>query len=262
MSISRELAINLIAGAIFALIILVVTALLDLWGVWALVVGYVVILVLGVILWFMADGFQAAIRKYAVAILIVALVSIVFNIVLLVQTTWPPALITYYSFENDGDLDGWRYEGGHVQRSSERAFDGRSSLEAILPASADQATEFYLYWDWNPESSADVIVGQVYWPKEEGVKVVWAQACANIGGWSCTGFGRRYDGWNVFVLDLSEMEASGVEGRLDMARLPGIVIQGELQSTSGGDMPVYIDSIQIFRDGMPPREWWQTWIVD
>jgi hypothetical protein len=158
---------------------------------------------------------------------------------------WPPNLITFYDFETEADLEAWQ---GDVQRSTDHAFSGRYALKAMQPVQADQET--WIGLRWQHEFTADVVVGQVYWPENEEVKIVWAQVCVPLGGWACVFFPRNRGGWNTFVLDLSEIELEGVP--LDQLVLPGLHFQGKLRGTTGTSvitMPMYVDAIQVYRAG-------------
>jgi hypothetical protein len=162
---------------------------------------------------------------------------------------WPPNLVTYHDFETDSGLGEWQ---GDVQRSTDHAFGGQYALKAIQPVRAEQNTGIELFWEH--EIVADVIVGQVYWPTNEEVDIVWAQACAISPNdeWRCVGVPKDRGGWGTFVMDLSEMAVGSPPRGLDQIKLKGIQFQGELRGAKGTDvitMPMYVDSIQIFRDG-------------
>jgi len=161
---------------------------------------------------------------------------------------WPPDLITYYDFESDADLRGWQ-EG--IQRSDEHAFSGQYALKATQPVQADLETAISL--SWQHEFMADVIVGQVYWPDDEKVGIAWAQICVPLGDWDCAGLPGKRGGWNTFVLDLSEMSVGDPARRLSELVLPGLHFQGRLRGATGTsvtDLPMYVDAIQIYRDGV------------
>jgi hypothetical protein len=158
---------------------------------------------------------------------------------------WPPDLITYYDFETEAELEGWR---GETRRSTEHAFAGRYALEATQPIQTDQETGLNLRWEH--EIAADVIVGQVYWPDDEDVQVIWAQVCVPLSEWNCVSIPRNRGGWNTFVLDLSEMTVG--DTRLNELVLPGLYFQGRLRGSGGtsvSTVPMYVDAILIYRDG-------------
>ena len=160
---------------------------------------------------------------------------------------WPPDLIAYYDFETDADLKGWS-EG--VKRSNEHAFSGQYALKAVLPVQADQQTKLSLRWQHT--FTADVIVGQIYWPATDEVGIVWAQVCVPLEGWDCAGLLEKHGGWNTFVLDLSEMTVGDPPRPLNQLVLPGLHFQGWLRGATGTNMstiPIYLDTIQIYRDG-------------
>lgn len=164
---------------------------------------------------------------------------------------WPSNLITYYDFETDADLEGWQ-KG--AERSTEHTFSGRYALKATLPVQAEQETYFSFHWDH--ELTADVVVGQVYWPENEEVGVVWAQVCVPMGmlGWDCRGVPANRGGWNTFVLNLYEMSAGDPPRPLsELVLSNGFLFQGVLHGTAGtsvSTLPMYIDTIQIYRDGV------------
>jgi hypothetical protein len=161
---------------------------------------------------------------------------------------WPPDLVTYYDFETDADLEGWT---SGAQRSTEHAFSGRYALKAIQPVQAGQDTSISLHWQH--EFTADVIVGQVYWPEDDEVGILWAQVCVPLWGWDCAGLPRNRGGWNTFVLDLSEMSVGDPPQPLDQLVLPGLHFQGGLRGRTSTSvttfLPMYVDAIQIYHDG-------------
>lgn len=157
--------------------------------------------------------------------------------------------MTYYDFETDADLNGWP-EG--AQRSTEHAFSGQYALKAILPVQAGGQTFFS--FRWTQEFTADVVVGQVYWPENEEVDVVWAQVCVPMGeNWNCQGIRGYRGGWNTFVLDLCALSVGTPPQPLCQLVLSnGFLFQGGLSGAPGTSvttMPMYIDAIQIYRDG-------------
>ncbi len=160
---------------------------------------------------------------------------------------WPPDLISYYDFETDTDLEGW---SKGVTRSNEHAFSGQYALKATLPVQADQETRISV--SWQHEFTADVVIGQIYWPANEDVNIVWAQVCVPLANWDCAGLLEKKGGWDTFVLDLSEMEVGDPPRKLNGLVLPGLHFQGQLRGTTGTDIstiPIYFDTIQIYRDG-------------
>jgi hypothetical protein len=158
----------------------------------------------------------------------------------------PLDMLTYYDFESDSDLEGWEEV---VQRSAKHAFHGRHSLQAIMAVSTVPTTTVFL--SWRQEISADVIVGQVYWPEQEGVKVVWAQACILGGGYPCANIPTQHNDWNAFAFNLSDLELGEDGKQTAEVELPGLYFQGWLRGTEGIDvtsLPVYIDAIEIYHD--------------
>ena len=156
-------------------------------------------------------------------------------------------LVIYYDFESDADLEGWQ---GDSEASTDHAFTGKHALKSLQPVQAGQDTRIALSWEH--EVTADVIVGQVYWPEEEEISVEWAQVCVPLSGWACVGIPKNRGGWNTFVLDLSEMEVGDPPKSLDQFVLPGLHFQGRLRGSNDSNvttMPMYIDAIQIYHDG-------------
>lgn len=162
-------------------------------------------------------------------------------------SSWPSSLVTYYDFETDADLTGWQ---GEIRRSDEHAFSGQYALRSTQPVQADQETKISLRWQ--RQITADVIVGQVYWPEDEDVGIEWAQVCIPLSGWACAGIPKNRGGWNTVVLDLSEMTVGDPPKPLDELILPGLHFQGRLRGAAGTSvttLPMYVDAIQIYRDG-------------
>ena len=217
----------------------------------ASVVGYVILA--GGVFWFAfkSSGSSPKWRWGSLAALYV--ITIPFfgwlgtQIMVLPTSSWPSNLMTCYDFEADTDLQGWQ---GETQRSNDYAFSGQYALKATQPVQSDQETAITL--SWQREIIADVIVGQVYWPEDENVSIEWAQVCVPWSGWACVGIPKNRGGWNTFVLDLSEMTAGDPPRSLDGLVLPGLYFQGRLRGATGASvtiMPMYVDAIQIYRDG-------------
>ena len=119
-----------------------------------------------------------------------------------------------------------------------------------MPVQGDQETEISLRWQH--EFTADVVIGQIYWPADEDVGIVWAQVCVPLENWDCAGLLEKHGGWNTFVLDLSEMTVGDPPKKLNQLVLPGLQFQGRLRGAPGttiSTIPLYVDTIQIYLDG-------------
>jgi len=217
----------------------------------ASIVGYV--LLAGGIFWFAFKSPEISSKWRWGSLAVLYLITVPFffwvgsEFVVLPSSSWPPNLISYYDFETDADLEGWVQQ---VERSNEHAFSGQYALRATLPVQADQETKISL--TWQQEFTADVVVGQIYWPATEDVSIVWAQVCVPLQGWSCAGLLEKKGGWDTFVLDLSEMTVGDPPKKLNQLVLPGLHFQGRLRGATGtqvSTIPVYVDTIQIYRDG-------------
>lgn len=158
---------------------------------------------------------------------------------------WPPNLVSYYDYETDADLERWEQK---VERSDEHVFSGKYALKAILPVQADQETKFRL--EWREKISAEVILGQIYWPPTDKVKVVWAQVCVPFtGNWPCVKL-KLNGGWKTFAMVLSQMTEENSQQKLNQLVLPGLVIHGVLRGTKGiNATSIFIDAIQTYHNG-------------
>lgn len=182
-------------------------------------------------------------RNFATATAIAATVSALAKVTPPAPANRFTASFTYYDFENTDELKGWQTG---MLRSTDHAFSGQYALKGMIPVQSNQETGLDIRWQ--REFSADVIVGQVYWPKEEQVELVYTAVCVPFSSreWSCVEIPQIRNGWNAFVLDLNAMKdkPSGL-------RLPGLHFIIKVRGTKGtslATMPMYIDFIQIYQN--------------
>jgi hypothetical protein len=151
---------------------------------------------------------------------------------------WPADTMRYLDFEKDADLNAWSgTDFSQVSLASAEVYSGNRALGVTVSGN----TEDGLVVQWNQNFQPEVIVGQVYWPRQEGIEVQWASICAS----ACVPVTTYTDHWNTFVMDFSELTADGVQ--LNTKEL------GRLWMIAGikGDSPekaytFFIDGIQIY----------------
>jgi hypothetical protein len=157
--------------------------------------------------------------------------------------TWPFEEYQYIDFESTTDLEEWIHlDGARVMELSDaQAFTGDHS--AAIVATAEGETGFV---EWEHDFRAEVIVGQVYWPSQEGIRVAYAQACA----WRCVSIPLERDRWNTFVMDFSELSLD--DQSLVTTELPGIWIQGQIVGLNEENpYTFYLDGIQLYPVSLP-----------
>jgi hypothetical protein len=158
---------------------------------------------------------------------------------------WPFGSVTYEDFESPGNpgswgLSSWSPSGKNtILQSSAQAFSGSYSL-AITTRS--DGNEFFI--ERNRLIFADYLVGQVYWPAQDGITVSWAQACERMTG-QCVSIPTQYNQWNTFIMDFSEWPYG--KKYLNQVGVPGIYIQGNIQGASDQNpYTFYVDGIQLY----------------
>jgi hypothetical protein len=153
---------------------------------------------------------------------------------------WPFEKVHYIDFESPTDLDEWSGKTNEaLAQSSDQAFTGNYALAVTTMGYSED--EGFVEAQWSHRLRGEVIVGQVYWPDQEGVRLVWAQACV----WSCVPIESRTDQWNAFVMDLSEMTYD--DKPLNTVEFPGIWIQMQLDGVSEANpYTFFVDGIQVY----------------
>ncbi|MCE7861513.1 MAG: hypothetical protein DYG86_17235, partial [Chloroflexi bacterium CFX2] len=94
---------------------------------------------------------------------------------------------------------------------------------------------------WHHTFTGDVLVGQVYWPEQDEIRIDWAQACV----WACVPIDIEANQWNTFVMDLSELTFQ--ERPMNIQEVTGLLIQTHIEGVSE-DNPYtfYVDGIQLY----------------
>ena len=154
---------------------------------------------------------------------------------------WPFGFVDYYDFERTEDFTGWTsIENNVLTTADDQAFSGFHSL--AISTSNSESQQFVAF---SKSFKSNLIVGQVYWPKQEGIRVEWAQACV-VGAGKCVPVSQQPNQWNSFVLHLDEMKTDNGE-LLSEIDLSGLYLQGWIDGASQ-EIPYtfYLDSIQIY----------------
>jgi hypothetical protein len=147
---------------------------------------------------------------------------------------WPFDQANYVDFESPADLDEWiGTETTTLAQSSDYSFTGNYAL-AVTTNEVGEA----LFTYWQHPFQAEVIVGQVYWPRQRGVRLPYAQACA----WKCVSIPLEFDRWNTFVMDLSEITFE--DKPLNTIEFSKMWIQGQVEGTV--PYTFYVDGIQLY----------------
>lgn len=158
--------------------------------------------------------------------------------------TWPQDAVTYLDFEDPGSLQLWKQGWGDGQLatfelSDRKAFSGSHSAAVTV---TDDAAKAYMLYDHPVQ--AHFLVGQVFWPQQEGIGLNWAQVCVSETG-ECAGIPLEADRWNTFVFDLSQKDP---EGRPQTEKVfPNFYIQGHVLGASASNpYTFYVDGIQLY----------------
>ncbi len=156
------------------------------------------------------------------------------------SVVWPFNEVTYMDFEIPTDLDGWvSSDPNTFFQTAEQSFSGGHSMAITVKS---DMTQVFVTHDRSFKS--EVLLGQIYWPKRDGIDVQWAQVCVGPG-MGCVSVSNESDQWNTFVLDFSEI--SYEEKYLNEIEIPSLFIQGKVIGASP-DKPYtfYVDGVQIY----------------
>jgi hypothetical protein len=150
---------------------------------------------------------------------------------------WPFADILYIDFEKLSDFEQWSAaEKSSIGRSSEEPFSGAYSMAVTTE---DEETTAKVFWNLPPDT--ETVIGQVFWKGQEGVNLIWAQACA----WACVPIDLNLNQWNTFTMDFSELLFDGTP--LSELNLGQLVIQlQEEGASSETPYTFYLDGIQFY----------------
>jgi hypothetical protein len=161
------------------------------------------------------------------------------------SVVWPFDQFTYLDFE-DRQPELWQArDADQLAVSSKQAFSGAFSL--AVTTKTDKSQSFIAR---DSHFRANLVIGQVYWPKQDGITVAWAQACV-LGGDYCASISQDTDRWNTFVMDFGHLQRKDGKSlaEIDMSSL---YLQGQITG-AGPQNPYtfYIDGIQIYPSGTP-----------
>ena len=160
------------------------------------------------------------------------------------QKAWPQGNMTYLDFENADDTGNWvAAQPTHIELSNQFAISGKQSLSVTVESTGPNIKQETAVRDI--QLKASMIIGQVYWPEQQGVDIEWAQFCVSQA-WQCAKIPVEIGQWNTFFIDLSTMK--GVDGKtLDQTELPSFFIQGSFASGEAGTpYTFFVDGIQIY----------------
>lgn len=159
---------------------------------------------------------------------------------------WRFAQVKYYDFEQDDALMAWQPGENNVLKiDSSQAFTGSNALSVETKNSSTQ-----VFANSTEPFRANLIVGQVFWPKKDNIGVNWAQVC--IGGTGeCVSISQEPNQWNLFTIDLRQMkDKNGIS--YSELELPSLYIQGQILGVSPEEPYVfYLDGIQIYQVATP-----------
>lgn len=158
---------------------------------------------------------------------------------------WPFDQVEYIDFESPADQDKWAAtEISTIARSTKRAFTGDYAL-AITTTGTTETPEGKIFAFWQHPFQAEGLVMQVYWPRQEGVKVIWPQLCLTETG-ICNSIPADLDQWNTFILNLAQ-EKSDDEQTLNTLTVPALYLQGEVEGVDEAKpYTFYIDAVQLY----------------
>ncbi len=151
--------------------------------------------------------------------------------------TWPFEDVDYFDFESSSDFTGWiETEGVTYTQSSEQMFSGEYSMEIGFSEDLDNNIFIERVQDYE----FDLIIGEIFWPEQDGVNVSWVQICAH----TCIVIPTRMNQWNHFELSISNIEHFD-EGFSPKSRF---WIQGRIEGVNEENpYTFYIDGIQIYK---------------
>lgn len=154
---------------------------------------------------------------------------------------WHFSEFAYFDFEQKDDLMGWvPAENMALGTRSEYAFTGSYALAVGTNRSNSQ-----VFATLPTSFQANYIIGQVYWPKTEGISVNWAQVCLG-GNVRCVSISQKPGQWNPFFINLQEMQDDDGIPYSDK-EIPSLFFQGDLIGVSQENQYLfYIDGIQIY----------------
>ena len=149
--------------------------------------------------------------------------------------------VEYTDFETIADRQEWTNTPlSLLSLSTEQHFSGSHSLAISTSDTTTNANQVLAHW--NRQFTNEIVIGQVYWPNQQGVAVQWAQVC--IGGTGfCRNFPTETNQWNSFVTSFyghSEDDKANPEGLYIQA---GIKMDG----TGSDTYTFFLDGVQIVR---------------
>jgi hypothetical protein len=157
---------------------------------------------------------------------------------------WPQNVITYLDFENPVSIETWSEGWGDGSLASfaitdQEYFSGSHSVAVTVTDDGEKT--FIMY---NQPIKANYIIGQVFWPKQDGISVSWSTISLGQTG-DAVKIPSEMGQWNTFVFDLSRPAEDGTpQNQID---IPNFYIQGSiLGASSSNPYTFYIDGIQIY----------------
>lgn len=161
------------------------------------------------------------------------------------SVVWPFDQVEYLDFEKN-DTELWEVkEADSISISANEVFSGSYSL-----AITTKSGESQLYVRRLKPFRSDLVIGHVFWPEQDGIKVEWAQMCVS-GTDYCASIWQGKHRWNTFVMDFSHLKDENGEflSSIDMSAL---YLQGWIAGVSP-DKPYtfYMDGIEIYPSRTP-----------
>jgi hypothetical protein len=156
------------------------------------------------------------------------------------SVVWPFNESAYMDFETPTDFDGWvSSDPNTFAQTTAQSFSGGHSMAVTVKSDLTQ-----VFTSHDRSFKAEVLLGQIYWPKQDGFDVQWAQVCIG-SGMACVSVSTEPGRWNTFVMDFSEI--SYEEKYLNEVEMPSFFVQGKVIGASS-DKPYtfYVDGIQIY----------------
>ena len=150
---------------------------------------------------------------------------------------WPSEYIRYLDFENQSDLNSWgEMETASNSQSREYSLTGNYSMAVSVTGKPEGN---YVLARYEQETSTDLVVGWIYFPKENGFTVSWAEVCT----WTCKRIPVSYDEWIRFILPFEYLEIDNEP----LSPKSSFWIQAEILGVDNENpYTFYLDSIQVY----------------
>lgn len=164
----------------------------------------------------------------------------------LAETAFTENAKLFYDFEKQSELENWREELD-VQMGDEH-FTGEHALEASIPLSPTQENTYGI--KFAQQFTADLIVGRIFFPKDDLVTIEYAQVCLMLASqpWACEDLPKERGKWNTFAIKLAAVQDSKHPGPLNQIRVDGmdfIILAKGVTAERKNPMKVYLDRLKF-----------------